>query len=412
MNTHSIFYYPYASFMSDQSPLLKVAAIYFDKLYILDPEKSTSGIIGIEEPEVAKDVALLEHKDVNILERIAPEVVVEKYEPAIAKAVRDDLRDKEFVEHCATSEKDYWTIALAKIPKDIREDPKFQPKDKAMQRLMGEVPRDAVDGASRFYDEMYMERMQSVYSEQSVYDETVIGPTKEIEFRYADYPIEIGESIMMNHALFAGLLHSNATPLTDDTFHNKALEIKIKRARQIPELAKLLDDVQRADQIRQDLLVARAVTDRQLELPIIAADQPLEKILEYREKNKDSLDETRKQLAWLAREIRETPWTPEFDEEIYRNIIPQKIRPLLEDTKKARNSWLKLAGMALATTAATAQLFVNPVPMISIPMFLGVLSLAGEDVIPGVEELLNWREQQSSKQKSGLHYFLNYKATI
>ena len=411
MTTHSIFYYPYASFMSDQSPLLKVAAIYFDKLYILDPEKSTSGIIGIEEPEVAKDVALLEHKDVEILERIAPEEVVEKYEPAIAKAVRDDLRDKEFVEHCATSDKDHWTIALAKIPKDIREDPKFQPKDKAMQRLMGEVPRDAVDGASRFYDEMYMERMQSVYSEQSVYDETVIGPTKEIEFRYADYPIEIGESIMMNHALFAGLLHSNATPLTDDPFHHKALEIKIKRARQIPELAKLLDDVQRADQIRQDLLVARAVTDRQLELPIIAADQPLEKILEYREKNKDSLDETRKQLAWLAREIRETPWTTEFDEEIYRNIIPQKIRPLLEDTKKARNSWLKLAGMALATTAATAQLFVNPVPMISIPMFLGVLSLAGEDVIPGVEELLNWREQQSSMQKSGLHYFLNYKAT-
>lgn len=62
MNSHSIFYYPYASFTDNQSPLLKVAAIYFDKLYILDPEKSSSGMIGIQDPKVAKDVALLEHK--------------------------------------------------------------------------------------------------------------------------------------------------------------------------------------------------------------------------------------------------------------------------------------------------------------------------------------------------------------
>ena len=62
MASHSIFYYPYASLTDDQSPLLKVAAIYFDKLYILDPEKSSSGMIGIQNPEVAKDVALLVHK--------------------------------------------------------------------------------------------------------------------------------------------------------------------------------------------------------------------------------------------------------------------------------------------------------------------------------------------------------------
>ena len=178
MTTHSIFYYPYATFMDDQSPLLKVAAIYFDKLYIMDPEKSSSGIIGLQDPQAAKDVALLESKDVGILERVAPEDVVEKYETAIAKAVRDDLQDKEFLDHCATSEKSYWTIALAKIPKAIREDPKLKPKDTAMQRLMGEVPRGAVDHASRFYDETYIERMQSVYSEQSVYDETVTGPSK------------------------------------------------------------------------------------------------------------------------------------------------------------------------------------------------------------------------------------------
>jgi hypothetical protein len=36
MNPHNIFYYPYASFTDVHAPLLKAAAIYFDKLYILD----------------------------------------------------------------------------------------------------------------------------------------------------------------------------------------------------------------------------------------------------------------------------------------------------------------------------------------------------------------------------------------
>ncbi|NIP23698.1 MAG: hypothetical protein GWN67_06305 [Phycisphaerae bacterium] len=40
MNEHSIFYYPYASFRDDQVPLLKAVALYFDKLYILDPFKA------------------------------------------------------------------------------------------------------------------------------------------------------------------------------------------------------------------------------------------------------------------------------------------------------------------------------------------------------------------------------------
>ncbi len=36
MAEHNLFYYPYACFTNTQLPLLKVAALYFDKLYILD----------------------------------------------------------------------------------------------------------------------------------------------------------------------------------------------------------------------------------------------------------------------------------------------------------------------------------------------------------------------------------------
>ena len=37
MTDHNLFYYPYASFTNVQLPFLKVAALYFDKLVILDP---------------------------------------------------------------------------------------------------------------------------------------------------------------------------------------------------------------------------------------------------------------------------------------------------------------------------------------------------------------------------------------
>ncbi len=37
MTEHNLFYYPYASFTNSQLPLLKLAALYFDKLVLLDP---------------------------------------------------------------------------------------------------------------------------------------------------------------------------------------------------------------------------------------------------------------------------------------------------------------------------------------------------------------------------------------
>ncbi len=48
MNSHSIFYYPYASFRNAQLSLLKVAARYFGKLYLLDPVGASWATIGTD----------------------------------------------------------------------------------------------------------------------------------------------------------------------------------------------------------------------------------------------------------------------------------------------------------------------------------------------------------------------------
>jgi len=139
MTEHSIFYYPYASFKGEQQLLLKAAALYFDKLYILDPEKASWD--GIGQSPLSHDLKLLEQE--NILVRIAPEDVLHKYEKIIAESIRSDLEDPEFLKLCEQSGRaGRWTLALAKVPKDIRDDPAFQPLDRSMQHIMGDVARE------------------------------------------------------------------------------------------------------------------------------------------------------------------------------------------------------------------------------------------------------------------------------
>ena len=50
MTVHNLFYYPYASFTNAQLLLLKVAALYFDKLVILDPVGASWDTVGGDHP--------------------------------------------------------------------------------------------------------------------------------------------------------------------------------------------------------------------------------------------------------------------------------------------------------------------------------------------------------------------------
>jgi hypothetical protein len=118
MSEHSVFYYPYATLGTQQSPLLKAAALYFDKLFILDPLKASGATIGPgdREPELRQ----LESE--GILQRIAPEEVLFRNDKTISDAIERDLADPEFRKLCAEKEQGCWTLALAKIPQDAQTD--------------------------------------------------------------------------------------------------------------------------------------------------------------------------------------------------------------------------------------------------------------------------------------------------
>jgi hypothetical protein len=72
----NLFYHPYASFTNMQLPLLKVAAMYFDKLVIFDRADSCGATIGADHH--ARD-AVAQGKDADILQTVTSAKILAKF---------------------------------------------------------------------------------------------------------------------------------------------------------------------------------------------------------------------------------------------------------------------------------------------------------------------------------------------
>jgi hypothetical protein len=408
MNEHNLFYYPYASFTNTQLPLLKVAALYFDKLVLLDPIGASWDTVGTD--YVARDAVRL-LKDAGILEIVTPATVLAKYERPIVEAIRRDMGDREFLDLCDaqshSSGKQRWTLSLAKVPKDMQ-------TDQTMRHLMGDFAREVARDSGQYREraggnpnEYYK------YAETGqAYDEYREGYDAIVEYRYADFPLALGEAIMMNHALFAGLLHAGATPITDDPFHSRALAHKLQRATQEPTIRQVIAGRATQRQLKAGALAAAALTDTQIQLPILSPAIPLVEVLEYRQRHPEALAKVRDTLGQMARRMQAEPWSAEFEREIETQTLPDLIEQLNQATR-SRDAWigsqrikqvLKAAGIAVG--AASAVLGVVMAPVTPIALAAAGLTLASGTVIPGAEWLLDWRDGKKSVQENGLHYLL------
>jgi hypothetical protein len=428
MNEHTLFYYPYASFTDQQLPLLKVAALWFDKLVILDPVGASWDTVGAD--HVARD-AVLQLKDAGILEIVTPAAVLAQHAGAITDAIRRDMADREFLDLCdAQSQaagKQRWKLSLKKVPEDLQ-------ADHAMRHLMGDFARDAAEKAAYATDD-YIEHIEALsylpgsdrplpsglveraheYREYATtgeaFDEFREGYGGAVEYRYADFPLALGESIMMNHALFTGLLHANATPITDDPFHSQALALKLRRAVQEPTIQQVVGERARARQLKADELAATTLTDTQLSLPILSPTLPLEEVLEHRHKHAAALAQARDKLGWMARQIEAEPWSDDFAKTLEHKTIPAIAREL-DEARKALDAGLTertkqiLTGAGLAVGATSAVLAVFAAPITPIALATAGLGLASGTVIPGASWLLDWQKGKKSAQENGLHYLL------
>lgn len=407
MNEHTLFYYPYASFTDQQLPLLKVAALWFDKLVILDPVGASWDTVGTD--HVARD-AVLQLKDAGILEIVTPAAVLAQHAGAITEAIRRDMVDPEFLRMCEAHSqaagKQHWTLSLAKLPQGMRE-------DEAMRHLLGDFAREVARVATS-YSEGGAGEYQSYATTGQAYDEYREGYGGAIEYRYADFPLALGESIMINHALFTGLLHAGATPITDDPFHSQALALKLRRAAEEPAISKVIADRAHARQLKAGQLAAVALSDTQLNLPILSPTLPLEQVLEHRHKHAAALAQARDKLGWMARRIESEPWSKDFAKELEHKAIPD-IAKELDEARRALDAGLTertkqlLVASGLAVGAATAVLTVFTNPITPIALAIAGLGLASDTLIPSLSWLLDWRDGKRATQENGLHYLLKMK---
>lgn len=427
MRPHNLFYYPYASFTDAQLPLLKVAALYFDKLVLLDPVGASWDTVGAD--HVARDAVTL-LQNAGILEIVSPATVLAKYEKPIAEAIRRDMGDREFLDLCdaqsRASGKQRWTLSLAKVPRDLQ-------TDETMRRLMGDFARETLlrsetqsrgDADYVSYGETelgdILDQHARIRSTQSiptvrVFDEYREGYTGAVAYRYADFPLALGEAIMMNHALVAGLLHAGATLITDDPFHNRALAHKLHRATKEPEIQQVISDRITQRQLKVGAFAAAALTDPDIHLPILNPAIPLAEVLEYRLAHPEALAAVRDTLGGMAWRIHAEPWTADFERGIETQTLPKLFEELRDATKsrdawlgnQRNKQWLKAAGIAVG--AASAVLSGAAAPLTPIALATAGLTLASSTAIPGLEWLLDWREGKKNVQQNGLHYLLKLK---
>ena len=144
MTPHRLYYYPYASFTNQQLPLLKVAAIWFDELVILDPIGASLHTIGVD-PSVSQAVKLLQQE--GILKIVDPASVLQTIDGPMAAVIRADLADPAFLQlcqaHAEATGRHRCTLSLAKVPQDLQ-------ADQALRHLLGDFARSLAGESSRY----------------------------------------------------------------------------------------------------------------------------------------------------------------------------------------------------------------------------------------------------------------------
>lgn len=123
-----------------QLPLLKMAALYFDKLVTLDPVGASWATIGTDHHA---SEAVKQLQDAGILHTVTPADVLAKFTAPITDAIRRDMRDREFLDLCEARGGGRWTLSLAKVPQDLQ-------TDQTMRHLMGDFARRAAREAGDY----------------------------------------------------------------------------------------------------------------------------------------------------------------------------------------------------------------------------------------------------------------------
>ncbi len=377
-------YFPYAQMRLET---LKEAALYFDEVYCIDPE-SMGGrpgtVAGVVEPtaEPSELSELWELVNANVCRAVRPEEVRSQWDDLLAESVAADLQDKRYVQLCARSRWQSWSLAETKMGGDLVHD---------LVDLARDVPRHLPAGVREWIED------RVTFSVPEFSEGVHMG----MDVRYVNLPFVLGESILVNLAMCA-CAELDASPLTDDRFHYLVLKAKYARARQDPDLSHLLATEGIIQSATEQALVREVMRST---LPAVG-DLPAGEVLRIRDKLKSQLDDFRVEMGLVAGEIEEKPWDQAFEARV-KQMVNTRLRPRLRALKwdlqgERDRYWMEQVPADVTKVARSGWL----TSVLTGTPGAGVILAAGKSLVNVASGWLGHRRQDRALKRNGLTYLV------
>jgi len=323
-------YYPYTSILSLEG--LKAIALYFEKIHIINP---VHAYVGDDRPNNA-EMSILE--DEGIVSYISPADLLYTHESTIAGAIKGDLANRRFRSICRNAEARYCCIYESKIPSKLR--------STIMKQSM------------KIHRELHLPKKMDLQGGE----------------RSLLLPIDLGESIMINHALCATDKFS-LTPVTDDDLQHKLLMLKLRLSRS-RFLRELLVDYGFVKDIKIDLAAVDVISES---VPMLYRARMID-ILEFRDENKEALDRFKTEMGRVITDVESNFWDEDFRNRVI-DIIDAKVKPSLQDLRDSAETNKEKFARVIRRGALLAPLPIAATLLPGCDPIYGVLASAGALVV-------------------------------
>jgi len=374
-------YYPYTTVQSIDN--LMAMVLYFDTIYIINPEKAAIG-----DRLIRQEISVLERE--KIIRYISPAELLEEYDNLMTQSVINDLGNSDFLNLCHNKAlPKVWKIYTEKIPNALA--------DSTFRKYLVNVPalyesqrfgHSLREGPFSHIEERHQayERMREISEERS---------NRYREYRFVELPFEYGESLMINHALCACDKFS-LTPLTDHQVHHDFLKFKFAQMQNTVLLKRILKDYGFIKDMKIDLAAIDIISET---VPILEKASVTD-VLEFRDENKDALERFRIEMGRVATKIEGNFWDEDFSQKII-DTIDDKVKPAIQNVKDSTESikekFLRILakGAKISPLPIFASVAVGCPPEIALAAGAGVLSL---------DEYLERLRGRRVKRRNGFAY--------
>jgi hypothetical protein len=218
------------------------------------------------------------------------------------------------------------------------------------------------------------------------------------EFRSVNLPFEVGESLMINHAICASS-SLNLTPVADNEVHHEFFMFKLSTMGQNSLLKKILKDYHYIKNVKIDLTAIDIINETVPTLRGASVDD----VLEFKDENKNALNTFRVEMGKIATSIQSNFWDSNFKKEII-DAVDAKVKPSLEDLKMSVESTKEKLARILSKGAK-----ISPLPIVAslAPGCIPELAILASAGVVALSEYLEYSKKTRLKNRNGFAYLFN-----